>query len=156
MHEIELGVWKKVFVHLLRILQCVKGAIDKLDKRWSTFSLFEYLGYTISPSWLRFRDVPTFGRDSIRRFTNCVSELKKLGARDYENLLQVSLLSDFPHNPDQPVSSALSLFLRAYYQSPTTLMYWTHCSYWPIGMLWPNFGSTRIYRLQFWNRSQYN
>ena len=33
MHEIELGVWKKVFVHLLRILQCVKGATDQLDKR---------------------------------------------------------------------------------------------------------------------------
>lgn len=33
--------------------------------------------------------MPTFGRDSIRRFTNSVSDLKKLGARDYENLLQV-------------------------------------------------------------------
>lgn len=42
-------------------------------------------------SAIRFRDVPTFGRDSIRRFTNNVSELKKLGARDYENLLQVSI-----------------------------------------------------------------
>ncbi len=37
----------------------------------------------------RYRDIPTFGRDSIRRFRNNVSELKKLGARDYENLLQV-------------------------------------------------------------------
>lgn len=37
--------------------------------------------------------MPTFGRDSIRRFTNSVSELKKLGARDYENLLQVSKLT---------------------------------------------------------------
>ena len=33
--------------------------------------------------------MPTFGRDSIRRFSNNISELKKLGARDYENLLQV-------------------------------------------------------------------
>lgn len=39
---------------------------------------------------LRFRHVPTFGRDSIRKFTSHVSELKKLGARDYENLLQVA------------------------------------------------------------------
>lgn len=37
----------------------------------------------------RFRAIPTFGRDSIRRFSNNVSELKKLAARDYENLLQV-------------------------------------------------------------------
>ncbi|KAF8151198.1 hypothetical protein BJ912DRAFT_869512 [Pholiota molesta] len=83
MHEIELGVWRKVFIHLLRILECVDGAINKLDQR--------------------FRDVPTFGRDSIRRFTNSVSELKKLAARDYENLLQCSIpvfegLLPEPHN----------------------------------------------------------
>ena len=45
---------------------------------------------------IRFRSVPTFGRDSIRKFTNNVSELKKLGARDYENLLQVSLAHYLP------------------------------------------------------------
>ncbi|KJA27429.1 hypothetical protein HYPSUDRAFT_130944 [Hypholoma sublateritium FD-334 SS-4] len=83
MHEVELGVWKKIFIHLLRILECIPGAIDKLNKR--------------------FRDMPTFGRDSIRRFTNSVSELKKLGARDYENLLQCSMpvfedLLPEPHN----------------------------------------------------------
>lgn len=50
----------------------------------------EALTFIIWQSWIRFRDMPTFGRDSIRRFTNNVSELKKLGARDYENLLQVS------------------------------------------------------------------
>ena len=33
MHEFELGVWKKVFIHLLRILQCIPGAINELDKR---------------------------------------------------------------------------------------------------------------------------
>lgn len=33
MHEIELGVWKKVFVHILRILECVDGAINELDRR---------------------------------------------------------------------------------------------------------------------------
>lgn len=34
MHEIELGVWKKIFVHLLRILECVsKGALNTLDQR---------------------------------------------------------------------------------------------------------------------------
>ncbi|KJA18100.1 hypothetical protein HYPSUDRAFT_145489 [Hypholoma sublateritium FD-334 SS-4] len=83
MHEFELGVWKKVFIHLLRILECIPGATNKLDQR--------------------FRDMPSFGRDSIRRFTNSVSELKKLGARDYENILQCSmpvfegLLPD-PHN----------------------------------------------------------
>ena len=33
MHEFELGVWKKVFIHLLRMLECVPGGINKLDQR---------------------------------------------------------------------------------------------------------------------------
>jgi hypothetical protein len=37
----------------------------------------------------RFRAIPTFGRDTIRRFANNVSEMKKLAARDFEDLLQV-------------------------------------------------------------------
>lgn len=53
---------------------------------------------------IRFRDMPTFGRDSIRRFTNSVSELKKLGARDYENLLQVSNYADLARLHDQIVT----------------------------------------------------
>ena len=39
--------------------------------------------------FLRFRDVPTFGRGTIRRFANNVSEMKKLAGRDFENILQV-------------------------------------------------------------------
>lgn len=36
--------------------------------------------------------VPSFGRDTIRRFVNNVSDLKQLAARDYEDLLQVCVL----------------------------------------------------------------
>lgn len=36
--------------------------------------------------------MPTFGRDTIRRFANNISELKRLAARDFEDLLQVSVL----------------------------------------------------------------
>jgi hypothetical protein len=39
--------------------------------------------------------MPTFGRDTIRRFRNNVSEMKQLAARDYEDLLQVSFVSLF-------------------------------------------------------------
>jgi len=41
--------------------------------------------------------VPTFGQDTIRRFHKNVSELKRLAARDFEDVLQVSvsLLSCF-------------------------------------------------------------
>jgi hypothetical protein len=43
-----------------------------------------------------FRQVPTFGRDTIRRFSNNISELKKLAARDFEDLLQVRICLQFP------------------------------------------------------------
>lgn len=35
--------------------------------------------------------MPTFGSDTIRRFSNNVSELKKLAARDFADLLQVGI-----------------------------------------------------------------
>ena len=37
----------------------------------------------------RFRQIPTFGRYTIRRFHNNVSEMKKLAARDFGDILQV-------------------------------------------------------------------
>lgn len=43
------------------------------------------------PPNLRFREIVSFG-STIRRFTNNVSDLKKLAARDFEDILQVSLL----------------------------------------------------------------
>ena len=41
----------------------------------------------------RFRQIPTFGRFTIRRFHNNVSEMKKLAARDFEDILQVGAVS---------------------------------------------------------------
>ena len=38
-----------------------------------------------------FCQVPTFGRDTIRRFRKNVSELKKMAARNFEDVLQVSV-----------------------------------------------------------------
>jgi hypothetical protein len=43
------------------------------------------------PVTTRFRAVPTFGSSTIRRFATNASEMKKLAARDFEDLLQVSL-----------------------------------------------------------------
>ena len=39
--------------------------------------------------FIRFRDVPTFGRGTIRRFADNVSDMKKLAGRDFEDILQV-------------------------------------------------------------------
>ncbi|KAF7300199.1 hypothetical protein MKEN_01343700 [Mycena kentingensis (nom. inval.)] len=69
MHEFELGVWKSLFIHLIRM--CV------------------YFGpETVHALNRRYRAVPPFGKSTIRRFRNNVSELKKFAARDYEDLLQ--------------------------------------------------------------------
>lgn len=73
MHEFELGVWKAIFVHLIRIM-VAGGAVQELNKR--------------------YRNVSTFGRSTIRKFTENASSIKKMAARNYEDLLQVCFLSD--------------------------------------------------------------
>ncbi|KAF8804257.1 hypothetical protein BYT27DRAFT_7004974, partial [Phlegmacium glaucopus] len=39
----------------------------------------------------RFRQISPFGRDTIRKFSNNASAMKKLAARDFEDLLQCSI-----------------------------------------------------------------
>jgi hypothetical protein len=41
---------------------------------------------------MRFRNTPTFGRDTFRKITYNVSLMKQLAARDYEDILQVGAL----------------------------------------------------------------
>jgi hypothetical protein len=43
-----------------------------------------------SQSHVRFRQVPTYGSGVIRRFANNTSEMKRLAARDFEDILQVN------------------------------------------------------------------
>ncbi|TFK83647.1 hypothetical protein K466DRAFT_577621 [Polyporus arcularius HHB13444] len=84
MHEFELGVWKATFTHLVRVLIAAGGhRIQEMDKR--------------------FAAMPTFGRDTIRRLGPNISAMKKLAARDFEDILQCSYfvfegLLDPPYN----------------------------------------------------------
>ena len=39
--------------------------------------------------WDRYRAIPTFGRGVIRQFSRNAAAMKKLAARDFEDLLQV-------------------------------------------------------------------
>ncbi|TBU36183.1 hypothetical protein BD309DRAFT_1024558 [Dichomitus squalens] len=72
MHEFELGVWKGTFTHLVRILIAAgRDGVQKLDGRFSM--------------------MPTFGRAKIRRFTDNVSAMKKLAARDFEQMLKCAI-----------------------------------------------------------------
>ncbi|GBE88316.1 hypothetical protein SCP_1301310 [Sparassis crispa] len=67
--EWELGVWKQILIHLIRILHAVKGGkVQEFDAH--------------------FRQVPIFGQDTIRKFSANVSEMKKLAARNFEDILQ--------------------------------------------------------------------
>ncbi|KAI9069921.1 hypothetical protein FKP32DRAFT_1608199 [Trametes sanguinea] len=72
MHEFELGVWKGIFAHLLRLLEAQgEDVVAEFNRR--------------------MRALPTFGRDTIRKFWDNVSARKKLAARDYEDFLQVMM-----------------------------------------------------------------
>ncbi|KIJ58305.1 hypothetical protein HYDPIDRAFT_141613 [Hydnomerulius pinastri MD-312] len=96
MHECELGTWKSLFIHLIRILYSLSPA-----------------GQLVAEVDNRFRQVPTFGRGVIRRFSDNASEMKRLAARDFEDLLQCSIpVFDglFPHPHDALVKTALYRF----------------------------------------------
>ncbi len=92
LHEIELGTWKALFIHLLRLCQYYGGdVVQELNRR--QVSLTAASQVVMSYSLVRFRMIPTFGRGTIRRFKNNVSDLKNFAARDYEDILQVRSLS---------------------------------------------------------------
>ncbi|KAG2058771.1 hypothetical protein BDR06DRAFT_980185 [Suillus hirtellus] len=72
MHECELGTWKALFTHLLRLLYALPGG-DRLVAALDT----------------RFHQVPMFGDGVIQRFANNTSKMKILAACDFENILQL-------------------------------------------------------------------
>ena len=91
MHEVELGVWKAVFIHLLCLLKAVKkGTINVVDARLVPLCC-GLLVQKFTHSVCRYRNMPTFGRDTIRQFVNNVSEMRQLAACDFKDLLQVSI-----------------------------------------------------------------
>ncbi|KAJ6538578.1 hypothetical protein B0H10DRAFT_2254637 [Mycena sp. CBHHK59/15] len=71
MHEFELGAWEATSTHLIRILVA--------NDRDSAQDLCSY------------RQVPTFGRATIRRFTDKIPATKKPAAHNFEDLLQCAL-----------------------------------------------------------------
>jgi hypothetical protein len=98
-----------------------------------------------------FRLVPTFGADTIRRFSNNVSELKKLAARDFEDLLQVRrgreqikpVLKSVPQ-------SVLYRFSMVFFLNHTIPPFCNYSLFAHIGMGWLSFGCIRIRRSRFW------
>jgi hypothetical protein len=93
MHEFELSVWKSLFAHIICILYAAAPGgrlIALLDERYSCLSsMHRYSHIWLTTKYLnRYRQMPPFSQ-VIRRFMNNVSEMKKLAAQDFEDLLQV-------------------------------------------------------------------
>jgi hypothetical protein len=85
LHEVELGVWKGVFTHIIRILWAHSpAAVSELDKRYASCwdLIHTHMGH-------RFRLITPFGKGTIRRFASNASQMKKLAAHNFEDLLQV-------------------------------------------------------------------
>ncbi|KAJ3510729.1 hypothetical protein NMY22_g15881 [Coprinellus aureogranulatus] len=98
LHEFEIGVWKKLYIHLLRLL----NAFTKNDHK---------NGMTLSAELdSRYRNVPAFGRDTIRKFPLNVTEMKRKAARDYEDLLQCAIPT-FESLLPEPFNSTLMVLL---------------------------------------------
>ncbi|KAF7344219.1 hypothetical protein MVEN_01712600 [Mycena venus] len=90
LHEFELGVFKSLFSHLIRILIAHGGsAIQTLNAR--------------------YRLVPTFGQAVIRRFDTNASAMKKMAARNFEDLLQCAIPVIESLLPDGPNRTVLDL-----------------------------------------------
>ena len=93
LHEFELGVWKALFTHLIRILHAAAphgGLVAELDRRYVNCVNCVLLA-RLNKLSTRFCSMPTFGSSTIRCFAMNASKMKKLAARDFEDLLQVSL-----------------------------------------------------------------
>jgi hypothetical protein len=92
LHEVELGVWKALFTHIIRILSVYcPECVNELDRRYlfapDLCCIADQLpGCLCGP---RFRLIAPFGKDKIRRFSNNASQMKKLAAHHFEDLLQV-------------------------------------------------------------------
>lgn len=88
LHEVHLGIEKAVLTHLFRIIHSFTSSLTIVDKRYVELNLVCWL-CTTEASRFRYRLVPTFGRDTIRRFAENMSAMKKLAARDFEDMIQV-------------------------------------------------------------------
>jgi hypothetical protein len=89
LHEFELGVWKAILLHLIRILYAHgDSTVTEFNKR---LVLNMKRNPSLILSNIRFRQIPTFSRSTIRKFRNDVAAMRKLTGRDLKDILVVRL-----------------------------------------------------------------
>jgi hypothetical protein len=82
MHKFELGVWKTLFTHLVCILYAAEQGgvlVANLDERYNQ-ALVLVVCVDLGLIVCRFHQIPPFSQATICRFTNNVSQMKKLAA----------------------------------------------------------------------------
>ena len=84
--------------------------------------------------------MPTFGSSTIRRFATNASEMKKLAAHDFEDLLQVSQAWRKKKSISDFFFSAAFQRLKDYCKSHTTQSSWHYYLKQQNGMHLQNFG----------------
>ncbi|KAI0719739.1 hypothetical protein C8T65DRAFT_736307 [Cerioporus squamosus] len=102
LHEYELGIWKRVFAHLVRIVEAAGGES----------SVHELNG--------RFRQVPGFGWTTVRKFVSDVCAMKRMAARDFENILKciIPCFDGLPGISEADNDAILTLlFVAAYWHA---------------------------------------
>ncbi|KAE9403283.1 hypothetical protein BT96DRAFT_763247, partial [Gymnopus androsaceus JB14] len=68
LHELELGVWKAILLHLIRMKHCLGSKnVQEMNRRYDHISVI---------------------MSTIRKICKNVSDMKNMAARDYENYLQ--------------------------------------------------------------------
>jgi len=80
MHECELGTWKALFTHLIRLLYALLGGDSLVASLNYRFVIHLLYIYNTDSMKLRFRQIPSFGHGVIRKFANNTSEMKRLAA----------------------------------------------------------------------------
>jgi hypothetical protein len=92
LHEFGIGEAKRLLIHLFRIIEAIQrqdptlsSLLTEINERYGHSFRTHRLQSSVSSS--RYRQVPTFG-NSIRTFTRNVADMKKMAARDIEDVMQ--------------------------------------------------------------------
>jgi hypothetical protein len=96
LHEFELGVWKSIFKHLMRILYAQGNDSIQVLNKWYSIC-FGIIFIPLTNNFSSYQMIMPFGHGIIRHFHTNASAMKKLAGRDFEDLLQVSIRAQGLH-----------------------------------------------------------
>lgn len=141
-----------LFIHLIHLLHVILSSdclVGTLDNRFVAHHSPH--GFWTNDAHLRFHCVLSYGNGVIHKFANNTSEMKRLAARDFEDMLQVCLIGQVSYMCDWYLSQCALPIFEGLFQATTTKLYSHFCTVLHNGMLSPNW-CTLIVPCQFWMR----